>query len=63
MATAQTPVGVYCLTLCDECADEGSLPRIGSWTQACDLVMAHCGHRGVDLDTAARWAEEEDRDE
>ena len=53
VATAVTPVGVFCLTLCGRCADAGELPRIPSWTEAFRRVAQHCEHLGCDLDQMA----------
>lgn len=53
VGTADTPVGVLCLTLCGSCAEAGDLPRFSSWTAAVSCVIAHCEHLGVDLDQAA----------
>jgi hypothetical protein len=41
---ADTPVGIICLTLCDECADEDRAPRL-SCPEAARLALIHAGHR------------------
>jgi hypothetical protein len=53
VATAETPVGVLCLTLCDGCAAAGELHRLSSWSAACAAVGEHCAHLGFDVDDAA----------
>jgi hypothetical protein len=52
VATVRVPIGVLCLTMCAGCTTLGRLPRFG-WVEACDLVAAHCGHLGIDLDQMA----------
>ena len=54
VGTADTPVGVLCLTLCGSCAEAGDLPRFPSWSAAVRRVLVHCEHLDVDLDQAAR---------
>lgn len=53
VATLGTPMGVYCATLCADCADPdrlgGPRPRL-SWSEAAGRVWEHCGHLGIDLD-------------
>ncbi|MQA12841.1 MAG: hypothetical protein GEV09_01365 [Pseudonocardiaceae bacterium] len=51
VATAATPVGIYCLTLCDACAD--AVPEPGGWSRAVGRVLEHCGHLGIDSDEMA----------
>lgn len=53
VVTAQTQVGVHCLTLCASCSDEGRVPGRLSVFQAMEAAMAHCGHVGIDADEAA----------
>jgi hypothetical protein len=53
VATVETPVGVYCATLCGQCAEAERTVRPPSWGAAIDLVTAHCGHLGVDVDRMA----------
>jgi hypothetical protein len=50
VATYQTPVGVFCATVCRACMAAGAAPPIRSWGQACERVAAHCVHLGLDLD-------------
>ncbi len=57
VATAGTPVGVYCLTLCGPCADAGRVPEPGGWSAAVTRVLAHCGHLGIDADQMAAQLE------
>jgi hypothetical protein len=49
---ADTPVGVICLTLCDECADAGRTPSL-SCPAAVRRALAHATHR-PDLVSAER---------
>jgi hypothetical protein len=53
VATYQTPVGVFCATVCWPCVDAGNPPPIRSWGQACERVGEHCQHLGIDLDQMA----------
>jgi hypothetical protein len=53
VATYQTPVGVFCATVCHRCVDAGNPPPVRSWGQACERVGAHCQHLGIDLDQMA----------
>ena len=53
VATYQTPVGVFCATICDPCVAAGKAPPVRSWGQACERVGAHCQHLGIDLDQMA----------
>jgi hypothetical protein len=50
VATYQTPVGVFCATVCRACMAAGNPPPVRSWGQACERVGAHCQHLGIDLD-------------
>lgn len=52
VVTANTPLGVACLTLCTECITDGVPPR---WTvpTANLAVLNHCTHLGIDPDQAA----------
>jgi hypothetical protein len=58
--TAGTPIGVYCLTLCDSCSDDDDrvvasarrLPEM-SLGEAARRVAEHCQHLGIDLDQMA----------
>lgn len=51
-AVADTPVGTLCMTLCPACIRHHVLPQL-SWAEAMRGVLAHCEHRGLDLDEAA----------
>jgi hypothetical protein len=61
VATYQTPVGVFCATVCDRCDAAGTAPPVPSWGQAVWRVGAHCQHLGLDVDQMAAilHAEEE----
>ena len=50
VATYQTPVGVFCATVCDPCVDARNAPPVRSWLEAFERVGAHCEHLGIDLD-------------
>jgi hypothetical protein len=50
VATYETPVGVFCATVCDRCVAASSAPPVRSWLEAFERVGAHCEHRGIDLD-------------
>jgi hypothetical protein len=50
VATYQTPVGVFCATICAPCVAAGNPPEVRSWGQACERVGDHCQHLGLDLD-------------
>ena len=52
VATAGTPLGVFCLTLCGSCAETGELPH-HSFVLAAGAVMEHCDHLDCDLDEMA----------
>jgi hypothetical protein len=53
VATYQTPVGVFCATVCRRCLHTDNPPPVRSWGQACERVGAHCQHLGIDLDQMA----------
>lgn len=53
LGTAETAVGVFCLTLCGSCAEAGDLPSSPSWTAVVARVIEHCEHLGVTVDEAA----------
>jgi hypothetical protein len=53
VATYDTPVGVFCATVCGLCADQATAPPLHGWAKACDRVGGHCEHLGVDLDRMA----------
>jgi hypothetical protein len=52
VATFDTPVGVYCMTLCPACTEGGRWPVL-SWSETALRVGDHCEHLGIDLDQAA----------
>jgi hypothetical protein len=49
VAVGQNPVGVFCCTLCDDCALNGRLPVL-SVPAAVKLSIEHCAHLGVNAD-------------
>jgi hypothetical protein len=53
VATYQTPVGIFCATVCDPCADAAKAPPVRGWATAVERVAAHCGHLGIDVDQMA----------
>lgn len=54
IVTVETPVGVFCCTLCGTCSrDGGRLPVLG-WAQAVRMSLDHCAHLGIDADGMAR---------
>jgi hypothetical protein len=61
VATYETPVGVFCATVCGRCLHIGKPPRVSSWGQACERVGAHCQHLGFDLDQMPDLLEAERR--
>jgi hypothetical protein len=53
VATYDTPLGVFCATVCARCADVRKPPVLLSWGRAAELVAGHCDHLGIDLDQMA----------
>ena len=53
VATYDTPVGVFCATVCGTCVAAGKAPPVRGWAQAVCRVAAHCGHLGIDVDQMA----------
>ncbi len=53
VATYDTPVGVFCATVCGPCVTEGKAPPVRGWATAVERVAAHCGHLGIDVDQMA----------
>lgn len=53
VATYQTPVGVFCATVCSPCVTAGMVPPVRSWGEAVWRVGAHCEHLGLDVDQMA----------
>ena len=50
VVTAQSQVGVFCITVCARCSPEGwEMPL--SWVTL--QVLNHCGHLGISSDTMA----------
>lgn len=47
--TAETPLGVLCLTVCQRCGDAHMAPPVAVGT-AVKLVMQHCQHLGITAD-------------
>lgn len=56
--TVETPVGVCCITRCEDCADDEKLPKL-SLPQAVDLSGRHAVHLGIDVDQMAAAMERE----
>lgn len=61
VATAETALGVLCLTLCSRCAGSGVAPPV-SVGAAVRLVMQHCAHLGIDADEMAAALDEDGGD-
>lgn len=61
VATAHTPIGVLCVTLCGDCEDANKLPPIRAWSVAAERIGDHCVHLGIDLDQAAALLEAEEK--
>jgi hypothetical protein len=59
VATYQTPVGVFCATVCTPCVDAGNPPPVRSWGRAVERVGAHCQHLGIDVDQMAALLQRE----
>jgi hypothetical protein len=59
VATYQTPVGVFCATVCDPCVAAGNPPPVRSWPAAVERVGAHCQHLGIDVDHMAALLDRE----
>lgn len=52
VSTANTPLGVLCLTLCPVCAASDVAPPVSVGT-AVRLVLQHCEHLGITADDMA----------
>ena len=52
VSTADTPVGVLCMTVCDACEVAGVLPVLSPAEEA-TRVREHGEHRGIDVDQLA----------
>jgi hypothetical protein len=63
VAAYQTPVGVFCATVCGPCLAAGKAPSLDSWAQACERVAAHCQHLGIDLDHMAALLQAEHQED
>jgi hypothetical protein len=61
-ATGQTPVGVFCLTLCIDCAETERLPVLG-WRTAVERAGEHAAHLGIDVDEMGRLMAAEELDQ
>lgn len=57
--TAESQLGVMCLTLCHSCVDAGRPVPGMSVMEVVDAVMAHCEHLGIDADEMAALMEGE----
>jgi hypothetical protein len=53
LAAYETPVGVFCATVCDRCVTAGNPPPVRSWPGAVERVGARCEHLGIDVDQMA----------
>ncbi len=62
LATYQTPVGVFCATVCGACIDAGKAPPVRGWARAVERVGAHCEHLGIDVDEMAARLDAERRE-
>lgn len=55
LETVQTPVGVFCLTLCPECRPAD---QVASWSfpvvWAVERSLEHCEHLGITADEMAQ---------
>ncbi len=58
VTTLDTSIGVYCVTICTRCIDNGKLPRLTIHATAL-RVLDHCQHLGIDLDQAADLRDKE----
>lgn len=63
VATYQTPVGVFCATVCGPCIDTDKAPPVTGWALAVERVGAHCEHLGIDVDEMAALLHAERREE
>lgn len=52
LETAESMMGVFCMTLCDGCTEYGRMPRYSA-PEAVDKVLTHCGHIGISADKMA----------
>lgn len=52
VATADTPLGILCLTVCARCASARMAPPV-SVSTANRLVLQHCQHLGITIEEMA----------
>lgn len=55
VGTAESAVGIFCMSLCGPCAESGRLPRFRP-LEAVTRVQAHAGHLGCTVDDLAGGA-------
>lgn len=53
VTTAETPVGVHCVTVCPSCAQLGLSGTAPGWAGAVRLALDHCAHLGITADDMA----------
>lgn len=56
--TIESPIGVFCVTLCAFCVQEDELPRFSA-VSAVHASLEHCEHLGIDVDQMAAAMEAE----
>jgi hypothetical protein len=59
VVTVDTPVGVYCVSVCGRCEDLSRFGPALGWGGTVERVLAHCEHLGIDPDEMARLRAEE----
>jgi hypothetical protein len=52
VVTAESVVGVFCVSLCRACSADGLSPNLGV-VRAVERVLAHCTHLDIDVDQMA----------
>ncbi len=62
LETVSTQMGIFCLTLCDECCEFERLPKFFP-VQVVERVLEHCVHLGIDADRMAALMEQEEREQ
>lgn len=60
VTTVEAVVGVFCLTVCRDCARTRIRSKVGL-VQMVKLSLEHCGHLGIDADEMAALMEVERR--
>lgn len=50
VGSAESPVGIFCVTLCGDCAEAGRLPAFRSWLEAIARVHDHAEHLDCTVD-------------